>query len=431
MRSMPLDETTQTRAIALIDCNNFYVSCERLFRPDLVSRPVVVLSNNDGCVVARSNEVKALGVPMGEPYFRCHGLLRRHDAAVFSSNYPLYGDLSARVMQLLSSWFDGVEVYSIDEAFVELSHLEGDLVAVGHWLRGELWRHLGIPVSVGIAPTKTLAKLANKAAKKGEGVAVFQTEHERRALLARSEIEEVWGIGPRHAAKLRSHGIERASQLAEMRGAWVERLLTIQGRRTLQELRGEPCLALEVAPQVRRSMVHSRSFARALEGEDVILSALSTYTSRLAQKLCRHGLMTRRLQVFLQGPRPPNGSLRKVQARTGTLPEATDYGPRLIQMARLMAKEMLPMGPVVKAGVMAVEVEPAGNKQLSLWHAPASATKESAIMEALQQSHQKYGKRVLCFGSELGSTKWQTKREHRSPSYTTQWDELLCITLDR
>jgi DNA polymerase V len=279
-----------TAVFALLDCNNFYVSCERLFQPGLLGKPVVVLSNNDGCVIARSDEAKALGIPMGLPAFKLTDLITEHSIEVYSSNYTLYGDLSARVMTTLTQWTPDVEVYSIDEAFLQFSALPLDaLTAYGHTIRATIQQWTGIPVSIGIAPTKTLAKLANRLAKRSaQGVVALTVTAEIDATLACTRVEEIWGIGPGSTKRLKAHEITTALQLRNANDRWIRQYLGVVGQRIVWELRGISCLPLELCPPPKQSLMVSRSFGRPITALTEMREAVATYTTRAAEKLRRH-----------------------------------------------------------------------------------------------------------------------------------------------
>src|SRR5262249_13050011 len=248
-----------TALFALIDCNNFYVSCERLFQPALLGKPVVVLSNNDGCVIARSDEAKALGIPMGLPAFKLADLLKTHPIEVFSSNYTLYGDLSARVMTTLTQWASAVEVYSIDEAFLDLTGIATpDLTGYGQTLRATILQWIGIPVSIGIAPTKTLVKLANRLAKRSpQGVVALTMTAEIDATLACTRVEDIWGIGPGYTRRLKTFDIRTALQLRDANDRWIRQQLGVVGQRIVWELRGISCLPLALCPPPKQSLMVS------------------------------------------------------------------------------------------------------------------------------------------------------------------------------
>src|SRR5215813_11351401 len=292
-----------TTLFALIDCNNFYVSCERVFQPALCSKPVVVLSNNDGCVIARSEEAKALGIPMGIPAFKLADLRQEHPIEVFSSNYTLYGDLSARVMTTLAQWAPAVEVYSIDEAFLDLTGIStDDLRIYGQTLRATIHQWTGIPVSIGIGPTKTLAKLANRLAKRSpqaQGVVILTSPLEIEATLAQTPIQDIWGIGPGYTRRLHAHEIRTAIQLRNMTDRWVRQELGIVGLRLVWELRGISCLPLEFCPPPKQSLMVSRSFGRPITTLIEMREAVATYMTRAAEKLRRHQVAAGVLTVFL------------------------------------------------------------------------------------------------------------------------------------
>ena len=422
----------------LVDCNNFYVSCERLFRPELQKRPVVVLSNNDGCIVARSNEIKALGIPMGEPYFRCKELLHYHQTEVFSSNYALYGDISSRVMQSLQQWFPHVEIYSIDEAFIEVKAPEStDWLAFGKAIRNRLYRWLGIPTSVGLAKTKTLAKLANKRAKKQEGVYVISSDEQRIQILKESKLTDIWGIGPRYARQLRQEGIFNAFQLTLMRDNWIRKVLTIQGLRTVHELRGTSCFALEEQPEPRRTMVHSRTFSQVIEDKETLKEVLSSYAARLSAKLRKHKLVAGYLQVFLLPKKPfeQRGNEHKRAYRHTkaiTLVEASHHTPTLTRLVYDLTEEAFEAHCAYrKGGILAGALESVNSMQLSIWHDRQRNQQQDKLMGLLDRIQAKHGRKGLFFASELGNQRGRRIQDHTSPHYTTQWKDLLCVQMDK
>jgi DNA polymerase V len=286
---------------ALLDCNNFYVSCERLFQPVLHGKPVVVLSNNDGCVIARSDEAKALGIPMGLPAFKLADLMKKQPIEVYSSNYTLYGDLSARVMTTLAQWAPAVEVYSIDEAFLDLTGLSTDaLRTYGQTLRTTIQQWTGIPVSIGIAPTKTLAKLANRLAKRSpQGVVALTITAEINATLACTQVEDIWGTGPGYSKRLKTHDIRTALPLRDANDRWIRQQLGVVGQRIIWELRGISCLPLELCPPPKQSLMVSRSFGRPITVLSEMREAVATYMTRAAEKLRRAQRAAGVLTVFL------------------------------------------------------------------------------------------------------------------------------------
>ena len=289
---------------ALVDCNNFYASCERVFNPRLRHRPVVVLSNNDGCVVARSNEAKALGFKTGDPYFKVKAQVARHGVAVCSSNYTLYGDMSHRVVQTLQQLAPIVEVYSIDEAFLDLKGFTGDAIAaLAAHIRRTVKTWTGIPVSVGIGPTKTLAKAASRIAKKNpeaNGVWSLITPASQHDALSQLPVGDVWGIGPQWSKRLEGEGITTALALTQQPDDWLKKNLTVVGLRTTWELRGTPCIPMEAAPSPRKGIVVSRSFSRRLTEMEPLREALAGYATRVAEKLRRERRHARQMMIFLQ-----------------------------------------------------------------------------------------------------------------------------------
>lgn len=409
---------------ALVDCNNFYVSCERLFAPALRNRPVVVLSNNDGCIVARSQEVKDLGVAMGAPLFAVRDLLRRHKVAIFSSNYALYGDISQRVMDTLRQQASAVEVYSIDEAFLHLPVLSAaQHLAWARAVRATVDQHTGIPVSIGIGPTKTLSKVASRLAKRGGGVHVLCAPSEIEAALDGLDVADVWGIGARHAERLRAVGVHTAAQFTRLPGDWVRQQMTVVGLRIQRELLGEPCLPLELAPRPRQSMVHSRSFGRTVRRRDELAQVLASYTARLGEKLRRHGLVANHLGIFLVAPqrlsRPPH-------ALEGELPCPTAHTPTLIQTAWNLLDRIDADGEWKKAGVMALELHGAQRSQLSMFARPA----DPRVMAALDAVNARHGPGTLRLAAEgRPAPPWQMRQDQRSPRYTTHWSEIPHIHL--
>ncbi len=293
------------RVFALVDCNNFYVSCERAFNAAIRHRPVIVLSNNDGCVVARSNEVKTLGIKMGTPLFQIRHLVEQHHILLFSSNYTLYADLSNRVMTALATFSPHVEVYSIDEAWLDLTHIQEErLHTYGHLIRATVFQRVGIPVSVGIAATKTLTKIATEIVKKrheyrGVLSLVALTEQQLNLYLSDVAIEDVWGIGPRYARFLHDHRLLTARYLKDADLFWIRKHLTVVGERTVLELRGIVCLPLVTKAKPRKGIMHAKSFGRPLELLEELEEAVATYTARVAEKLRKQGSVASCINVFL------------------------------------------------------------------------------------------------------------------------------------
>ena len=423
----------------LVDCNNFYASCERVFRPELEGRPVVVLSNNDGCVIARSQEAKALGLRMGEPYFKVRELVERHRMAVCSSNYELYGDMSRRVMWYLQQTAPAVEVYSIDEAFLDLAGMDRyhDLAGWAGEVRGAVRQRTGIPVCVGVAPTKTLAKLANRLAKQeahagaGAGVLVLGDEAMRREALARVAVEDVWGVGYRSAAKLHAAGVRTAAQLAGVGDAWARKHLGgVVGARLLHELRGFSCAGVVVEDEARKSLACTRSFGQPLTELADLAGAVATHVTRAGEKLRRQGLSARLLTVFVEiskyaGPPPPYSFSSQL-----TLPVATDDTLTLGQAAqRGLERIWRPGRRYVKAGVVLDGLERAGaGPQATLFGDLGTSPERAGLMRALDALNGRYGTGTVKVAAAVAApgqpTAWAMRRGAKSPAFTTSWGEL-------
>jgi len=415
---------------ALVDCNNFYASCERVFNPRLEGQPIVVLSNNDGCVIARSNEAKALGIGMGVPEFQIRPLLRAHKVQVFSSNYTLYGDMSQRVMETLEQFCPDNEIYSIDEAFLRLSGFTArNRTDYGHTMRSTVKQWTGIPVSVGIAETKTLAKIANRVAKRTPdtgGVFDLLACPDRDALLGRIAVHDVWGIGPNHAHLLKQHGITTAVQLQQVDDQWIRKQMGIVGLRLVMELRGVSCLDLEQCPAPKQSLTCSRAFGAFISTLTEMEEAVSSYTSRVAEKLRGERLAATVLTVslttnaFKDGPQYNN-------ALTIKLPVATDHTPELIRSALQGIKAVYREGyQYKKAGVMLMGLVPVGQVQTDLFD-HHDRVRSTRLMSALDGVNARWGLGALQYASSGITKKWKTQFHRRSPAYTTQWDELPVV----
>lgn len=411
---------------ALADCNNFYASCEKLFRPDLANAPLVVLSNNDGCVVARSKEAKSLNIPMGEPEFKLRPLLRRHHVAVFSSNYALYGDLSDRVMITLESVCPHVEPYSIDEAFLRLDGaLKTNAETLAAEARERVGRWTGITVSVGVGLTRTLAKVANHLAKKSAGVCILDNDCGK--ILAGFPVEEVWGIGRRQAAKLQRIGIDTALRLRDADDAWVRRHLTVTGWRTVLELRGIPCIGEDAAPTPRKTLMSSRSFGCRIADKGRLAEALATFAARAAERLRGERLTAQGLVAHIRTAPYDDGPYRSESAQV-PFPCATADTLVMIKAARRGLDAIYKPGyAYAKAGVMLYGLEPAYGRQGNLLALDAleRESRRETLMAALDAVNHKYGKRTVCFGAQgPAEAPWHMRQTRRSPRLTTVWDEL-------
>jgi len=415
---------------ALIDCNNFYASCERAFRPELKKRPVVVLSNNDGCIIARSGEAKEAGITMGAPYFKCKKLLKQHGVTVFSSNYALYGDMSARVMRVLSRFCPDVEIYSIDEAFTDLSGVPGGADAFSRRLRATVEAWTTIPVSIGIGPTKTLAKLANRFAKKHprcRGVFDLTTSPAPELILKWTEIGDIWGIGPRHAKRLRKLGVNNALDFRDLNRNWVKKTMSVTGLHTLLELRGLPCLGFATGPVNKKTIVSSRSFGRPITQLDDLLEATAQYMTRAAEKLRRQNSVTSHVLVFLHTNTFKLGQPQYSNAHSIPLAISTAHTPTLIKAAQSGIQHIYREGYAFKkCGIMLSALEPANGRWLSLLDLPPDDTpKDTPLMQAVDKLNNRWGRDTIKFAASGINGHWKMRREMCSPKYTTVWDELL------
>jgi DNA polymerase V len=426
---------------ALVDCNSFYVSCEQVFQPGLADKPVVVLSNNDGCIISRSDEAKALGLRMGAPYFQVKPLLEQHDVRVFSSNYALYGDMSARVMHYLRSVVPEVEVYSIDEAFLDLHGLEychPNLVTLGQEIRAQVGRRTHIPICIGMGPTKTLAKVANRLAKKlarAQGVLCLDTAARQRWALERTPVEDVWGIGRQHAQKLSDFGIRTAAQLAAQSEGWARKQLGgVVGARLLRELQGFSCHTLhDDSSPSRKSIAYTRSFGEPLSQMVELQPAVAHFVTRAAEKLRRQDSVANVLTVFISksrfGPDPPPYTYSEVRHLTVPTSDTTE----LLRYAQAALQRIWRPGEAYKkAGVLLDGLEPAGHQQLTLFASGEQTERRAKLMANLDKLNQRLGATTVRFAAALppkdgprvpwaGHCQWQT------PAYTTCWDDMLCI----
>ncbi len=413
---------------ALVDCNHFYAACERLFRPDLHGRAIVVLSNNDGCVVARSPEAKALGVGMGVPAFKVQSLCRRHDVTVFSSNYALYADMSSRVVQTLAALAPAVEVYSIDECFLDLAGMNR-LDAFGERVCRRVRQWTGLPVCVGIAPTRTLAKLANHVAKQdsgGAGVRLLDTPMRRQAVLAQMPVESIWGVGRRLGARLREQGTETALDLAQAEPGMMRRRYSVVLARTIAELNGEPCLGPQDVPAARRQIVSSRSFGQRVTGQARMQEAVSAYTARAMERLRAGGQCARVLTVLIHTSPFAQGEPGYSNAATGALVRPTQDTRVMSGLAgRLLASIWRDGYRYVKAGVVLGELQAAGRGQEDLF-ADADSGQQTALMATLDKINKRATGQVWFAGQGVNPA-WAMKRGRLSPGYTTRWADLPAV----
>lgn len=418
---------------ALVDCNNFYVSCERVFNPSLGNVPVVVLSNNDGCVISRSNEAKALGIPMGAAAFKYRDMFKEHGVKVFSSNFTLYGDFSGRVIRILKDFCPEVEVYSVDEAFLSLDGFEGrDLTAYAQNMRDTIFQWTGIPVSIGIASTKTRAKIATEYAKKDprfkeNGVCHLEVQENPDEFLELLEVGDVWGVGRQYVKFLRAYGIRNALQLKNARDAWIRKHMTVEGLRMVLELRGTPCLSIEHKVSPKKSILCSRTFARPVSRHALLEQFIAAFTSRTAEKLREQHSAARRLNVFVSSNRFHRDSFYH-NDHTIILPEASYYTPDLIVHAHKALREIYKEHVQYKqAGVCLFDLVPQDALQMNLFKDPHRHPKLTRTMEVMDYINTSFGSKTVTYAAEGLGKPWKMNQTRKSKRFTTKWAELPMV----
>ncbi|MDM2714887.1 Y-family DNA polymerase [Citrobacter sp. Cy232] len=419
---------------ALVDVNSFYASCETAFRPDLKGRPVVVLSNNDGCVIARNAEAKTIGVKMGDPYFRQKDLFRRCGVVCFSSNYELYADMSSRVMATLEALSPRCEIYSIDEAFCDLSGVRNCRILedFGRELKDAVYQNTGLAVGVGIAQTKTLAKLANHAAKKWQkktgGVVDLSNLDRQRRLMAALPVDEVWGVGRRISKKLEAMGIKTVLDLADTDIRFIRKHFNVVLERTVRELRGEPCLELEEFAPVKQEIVCSRSFGERITDYDAMRQAICSYASRAAEKLRGEHQYCRFISTFVKtSPFALNEPYYGNSASVKLLTPTQDSRDIIAAATRSLDAIWKDGHRYQKAGVMLGDFFSQGIAQLNLFDDNAPRRGSEKLMEVLDHLNAKEGKGALYFAGQGIQQRWAMKREMLSPRYTTRYEDLLQV----
>ncbi|MDA3900805.1 MAG: Y-family DNA polymerase [Spirochaetes bacterium] len=413
----------------LADCNNFYVSCERVFNPRLRGRPVIILSNNDGCAVALSNEAKALGIPRGAPLFKWRSFLDRHNGIYLSSNYTLYGDMSRRVMDLLATFSEECEVYSIDEAFLATESLsEKSALSLAEEIRETILRCTGIPMSIGAGTTKTLAKAANAYAKKNvKNGCCCITDFNRKKILQMVPVSQVWGIGVQHARLLAHHGINTTAEFIDMPESWVRKRMAVTGLRTLLELNGTPCIKMEKYPPNRRSIVSSRSFGTPVSKLALLSESVHEYGCRAATRLRSMNLLCSSLTVYIatnlfkDEPHYSNSA-------TVTLNYPTDSSPIITKEATRLLHTLFKEGyQYKKTGIMLHGLTPKDEQQYSLFSQNDHIERDSRLMSVMDSLNIRYGSKTVVLASEGLTQSWQMKRQFLSPAYTTRWSDLPCV----
>ena len=426
--------------LALVDCNNFYVSCERVFRPDLINTPVVALSNNDGCVISRSNEAKALGIKMGQPWFEAKELEREHGVLALSSNYALYADMSNRVMSILSQFTPTQEVYSIDESFLDLSGIN-NLRSVSYKIKETVGKWTGIPVCVGIGPTKTLAKLANQVAKKhprSKGVFNFNSlsEEQKKGLLSKIEVSQVWGVGRRLTSRLAQYNIYSVQDLKLADTPTLRAEFGVVMEKTQRELRELPCIDMTLIEPPKKQIVCSRSFGEMITDVNALKDAVSLFVSNACQKLRAQKSHASIIQVFLCTNRFRAELAQYNPCISVPLPQPTNDTVHVHRWADFLVEKMFKPGySYKKAGVMLSEITPTTHRQMDMWEQPQEHEHASnaKLMDALDQLNNRYGRGTVTVSTQgtyldrldagVGQN-WKMKQTRKSPNYTTNWNDV-------
>jgi len=415
----------------LVDCNNFYASCERVFNPRLEGRPVVILSNNDGCIIARSNEAKQLGIPMGAPYYRWRKLCEENGVHVFSSNYELYGDMSQRIMQILAEMCPDIEIYSIDEAFLRVeSFNQQDIIKYAKHIRETIKRCTGIPVSIGIAPSKTLSKVANHIAKKQRRNGVFDLRNTKmqEAVLSQFAVDNIWGIGRRLSEQLNTMNIYTAKELRDSDPKAMRRRFSVVMEKTIQELGGISCLSLE-SIKARKQIISSRSFGRWVTALEEIEEALSCYTNTACQKLREQGSVAGGVSVFLHTNLFSEKGIRYHNNASCLFENPTGDTRHIISAAKKCLRSIYKFGlQYKKTGIVLLDLSPKQYQQQDFFSAQV-AEENDLLMQTVDSINRKLGKNTVFYCAEGTTRPWQMRSDLRTPRYTTRWGELLEVKI--
>ena len=414
--------------IALADCNNFYASCERVFNPTLKNKPVVVLSNNDGCIIARSNESKQLGIKMGEPVFKAREIIEKHNVNVFSTNFALYGDMSKRVMTLLASLSPEIEIYSIDEAFMNLAGIK-KCFEIGLHMRDTVKKHTGIPISIGIASTKTLAKVANHCAKRftKKGVYVLKRKDHISDILKSMPVSKLWGVGSRYSRMLRSYGVDNAHEFVSLDEKWVLEKMTVMGLRIQRELKGESCISMDINPSPKKNICTSRSFGTKVRDFQSLKESISSHAARCAEKLRSEKGCARYVSVVIK-TNPFSDSDYYCGYKSSSFDVPTNDTLDIINAAENILRSIYKKGlEYKKSGVIVGDIIPQNQVQLNLFDMDEKRIKRKKLDSTVDTINQAMGRSTIHIGSQGIAKNWQLKREKLSPCYTTKWNDLLTI----
>lgn len=420
-----------TKKIALVDCNSFYVSCERLFKPSLIKKPVIVLSNNDGCIISRSSEAKDLGIKMGEPYFKAKKIITKSNVHVFSSNYSLYGDISRRVMKTLKHFAPEMEIYSIDEAFLNLSIVpDNEILQFGKKIRDTVLRWVGIPTSIGIATTKTLSKIANHIAKKEKsGVVSLVNKKNIDCILEKIEIRDVWGVGRQLSKFYINNGIFNANQLKNISNNWIKKNSNVLGSRTAMELRGASCISLKITQSKRKSCCVSRSFGKKVERLQELKESITNHCLNAAEKIRSESLLTKSITIFIRTSPFQKMEIHYSNSKTIDFPIATDNSIEIVKSAILGLKLIFKKGyKYQKSGIILSGLYESKSYNNNLF----SSTKDKKtkdLMRSIDYTNFRYGRSTLSLAVALSKKKWKTKKQYFSKIDTTNFDCLPTVKI--
>ena len=415
--------------IALADCNNFYASCERVFNPGLKNKPIVVLSNNDGCIIARSNEAKVLGIKMGVPVFQVRDIIDNNNVYVFSTNFALYGDMSSRVMSLLSDISPEIEIYSIDEAFMNFTGVK-DSVHLASRMKSVVTKSTGIPISIGIAATKTLSKVANYFAKKQTANGVYALTEQQQIVQALKElpVSKLWGVGSRHLRMLNSYGINTAYDFIQLNEEWVLEKMTIMGLRMQRELKGDPCFGIDAYPSRKKNIRTSRSFGVKVKSLQTIQESIIAHAARCAEKLRIENSCARYVSVILRTNPFSKSQDYYYGYKSINLEIPTNDSMEIVNAAKILLGSIYKEGLIyTKSGVIVGDTVPADQVQLNLFYSEQGREKRKNLYKSVDFINQTMGRDKIQLLGQGIAKKWKLKQENLSPCYTTRWTDLLRI----
>ena len=418
--------------IALVDCNSFYVSCERLFNPSIIRKPVIVLSSNDGCVISRSTEAKALDIKMGEPYFKVEKIVKKNDVKVFSSNYSLYGDISRRVMKTLKQFSPQIEIYSIDEAFLDLSSIKNeDLLECSNKIRKTVLKWTGIPTSIGIAVTKTLSKAANYVAKKEKsGIVNLINSKQIDEILSKININNVWGVGPQLTKFYIKNGIKTAYQLKNMHNSWIKKNTNVFGSRTVMELKGIPCTSLEIYQEKRKNCCVSRSFGRKVTKLEELDESITTHCLNAAEKIRSDNQTTKRITVFIRTSPFQKDKNYYANSKDIDLPIKTNDSIELVRQALIALRYIYREGyKYQKTGIILSKLNDSNIYKENLFSSINNEEKRKKLMKAIDYTNIKYGRQALSIAQAGLKKKWNIKKQHSSKIDTACFDFLPVVRI--